>query len=903
MKIDSKLLRKNKWCLTIPTPASVGAESDFVVAVGESQLIRWIDVMKDKDNANAEIIKTKRKIRKIKNSAENSKTKTRIKKLYQELNELKFIPDLVSVVMSSNADYDRANKGFEINGIQFRRLLGTPNGIKKSTILYINQELYPEIMRRIENGRNTEKELVAAKLEAYRALTCSGSVPIPKPNGIIVVKDCITKFKEDVIVIRDSDGDEPIFTNETDYEIEHNNSDGFGLMLPSYAAKVNSYLTNGNDTSPLSAMVIRYSFTKGLLVTFDFVEFAEQIANNYFITDVWGTPRDLREAEVILTESQLKLWDSYANWEEYKKNCNENFYDFAVTKTCPMELENVHTTNYQFLQPYDFTDAEIKELCQPTLTQIQNVMGLDYRQAIVYLTGGKLEADSFDKVDDYVIQALMAGGQPEINDPFVIERINTNIKKQIERAERGKLIINANFAMISGDPYALCQSMFGIDVTGLLNKGEVYHKYWVDKGTKEIACFRAPMSVINAVRKQKLCKSDMAAHWYQYIKTVCVLNAWDSTAEAEDGADFDGDLFYCTDNDIILRHTDNQPTVISIQNKAQKTKPTEDDIIQANKLAFNDRIGIITNAVTAMYDLRAKYPKNSDEYKELQYRIICGQHFQQGEIDRAKGADVKTMPQHWKYLIPNKEYTDLQRAIVANKKPMFFKYVYPEKKKKYDTQFKNFTDRVEKEYGQTFDVIQQTNPELTETLLNDFYSFIELTDNDCTVNRISRHIEKEMNSFRELQATKIYDYSVLKSNADYSKITFNRIKERYQEYKIKMKELAAMRQLQPTDKEEMAKKKQKLQDEFRKDCDVICPQQAVLCDILVDLVYSQKGSKDFAWMLCGEQIVKNLLAHNGNIIMLPIIADDDFDFNYNDRKYKVIEFVKELISNERERLH
>ena len=68
---------------------------------------------------------------------------------------------------------------------------------------------------------------------------------------------------------------------------------------------------------------------------------------------------------------------------------------------------------------------------------------------------------------------------------------------------RGAFLIDANFAMISGDPYALAQNMFGQKVTGLLKKGEVYHKYWSDKGSKEIVCFRAPMTCHNNIRKMK----------------------------------------------------------------------------------------------------------------------------------------------------------------------------------------------------------------------------------------------------------------------------------------------------------------------------------------------------------------------------------------------------------------
>lgn len=470
-KISSKDLKKTKWRMEITLDRALQDNPDMVVSIGESQLIRWIDDLRGVKNANNEIKQIKRKIAKIRNSAETSKTKKRLTALYNQLYQLKFLPDLVGVVFPSNKrskDYDTANKGFYINGVKYRRLLGTSGGIKKCTIFFIAEDLHGELMRRIENGRNPDKELVAAKLEAYRALTCSGSVPIPKPNGVIVVKDCITKFREDVIVIRDSDkSDEPILSHEKNYLIEHNNSDGFGLMLPSYAARINEFLTG--DSNPLSGMVIRYSFTKGMLVSFDFVEFAEKIANNFIINDVWGNPHDIRSAEVILTESQLKLWDSYSCWEDYEKNCLLNGYDFAVTKTCPMELENVHTTNYQFLQPYDFNNQEIAELCKPTLDEIKDIMNFDYRKAIVYLGGVNPD---FNKTDDMACKALMINPDM-INDPYVIARIKANIRKQIERAERGKLKISANYAMIVGDPYALAESMFNLPAIGLLTKGEV----------------------------------------------------------------------------------------------------------------------------------------------------------------------------------------------------------------------------------------------------------------------------------------------------------------------------------------------------------------------------------------------------------------------------------------------
>ena len=93
-----------------------------------------------------------------------------------------------------------------------------------------------------------------------------------------------------------------------------------------------------------------------------------------------------------------------------------------------------------------------------------------------------------------------------------------------------------------------------------------------------------------------------------------------------------GDTNMCTDNPVLLRNTKNKPTIICLQKRAGKTVPTEKELVKANKLAFNDDIGVVTNHVTSMFETQAGFPQDCDEYKELEYRIMCGQHYQQCTI-------------------------------------------------------------------------------------------------------------------------------------------------------------------------------------------------------------------------------------------------------------------------------
>ena len=94
-----------------------------------------------------------------------------------------------------------------------------------------------------------------------------------------------------------------------------------------------------------------------------------------------------------------------------------------------------------------------------------------------------------------------------------------------------------------------------------------------------------------------------------------------------------GDTNMVTDNPVILKNTLNPPTIICVQRNAEKKVPTEEDIISANKLGFNDEIGVVTKHATSMFNVQAGFDKDSKEYKELEYRIMCSQSYQQATID------------------------------------------------------------------------------------------------------------------------------------------------------------------------------------------------------------------------------------------------------------------------------
>lgn len=298
-KIKSSRLRKAKWNLSLST--SEARKSGELVSLADSQIIRWLDELNGFVEPDELIRAVKAEIKALRRQPSSIKVKRRIAELYGQIDALQFKPDYVCIVVEKNSDYMRACQGFDINGLTYHRLLGTSGGVKNSTIVFISDRHGDEIRRRIENNRNLEIEMVPAKLEAYKALTCSASTPVSFPSGVLVVKDCETQFLSDIVYLDDEGDGEPVMEPRTNVQIGLNASDGFGLMLPSLAERWAADI--GIDYLP-SGVNTRFAWEKGMVFTFDFHEFAEKVAGKYEVVDAWGDTHDIRD----ITDAKCRIF-------------------------------------------------------------------------------------------------------------------------------------------------------------------------------------------------------------------------------------------------------------------------------------------------------------------------------------------------------------------------------------------------------------------------------------------------------------------------------------------------------------------------------------------------------------------------------------------------------------------
>ena len=890
-KIHSSRLRKEKWKLILPIDEA--RRNDEVISLADSQVLRWIDELNGITNGDEQARMLKEEIKKLRKEPNSIQNKRSIKNLYKKLDELQYKPDYMCLIIDKKQDYYRACKGFSINGIKYKRLLGTNGGIKNSTIVFVSERLADELKRRIDNDRNPDMELVTAKLEAYKALTCSASTPVSMPKGVLVVDDCETEFLSDIIYLTDEGDGEPLMEERKQELINMDASDGYGIMLPSLAERWSQelgldYIMSGANT--------RFSFEKGMVFTFDFLEFAGRVAHNYIVKDAWGNEVDVSDVELILTTSMVKLYDSYESCEDYISKSVANGYTFGIAKTCPKTLESERNLNYQFIQSYDLDDNDIEELVSPTMNEIKDVLGGDWRKTVLFLKGAGLNPNNIDRLENDFIKALMIDKRM-IDDPFVQSTIYQLIKNRINEAKVGVLKVHGNYSIVSGDPYALCQSIFGLEVTGLLKAGEIYNHYWAECGAKNLACFRAPMTCHNNIRLVKPVSTEDAYHWYQYMNTCTVFNSWDTATSALNGCDFDGDLVMLTDNKVLVEKLIPLPALMCAQRRATKKIPTEEDFIRSNIESFGNEIGQTTNWITSMFEVRSRYQKGSKEYEELDYRIRCGQLYQQNSIDKAKGIVCKPMPRTWHdrhaaNKIEDDNTRDFYRDIVADKKPYFMRYIYPALMKQYNTYIKNTNKNALREFQMTVDemIILPAN-QLTERQMEflRYYKYrMPVGEGDCVMNKICRRFEKEFDGYIGRHNSEVkFDYKFMRNNSDYSYSQYNAIKKLYEDYNQRLQSYTVFASYERIDEYDSCMELVMMNNEFRKECDSICPNRNVLCNIILDICYTRSSTKRFAWNMCGADIIHNLLLQNNNTIHFPTL-DNEGDIEYCCNRFSVI---------------
>lgn len=220
---------------------------------------------------------------------------------------------------------------------------------------------------------------------------------------------------------------------------------------------------------------------------------------------------------------------------------------------------------------------------------------------------------------------------------------------------------------------------------------------------------------------------------------------------------------------------------------------------------------------------------------------------------------------------------DFYRSIAADKKPYFMRYIYPALMRQYNTYVKNTNKNALREFQMSVEDLLSIRDEDRTERQNEFLRYYELRMpvgvNPCVMNKICKIFESEFDGFIGRHSSdEDFDYTIMKSGADYAASQKSAIAKIYDEYNRKLKSYAMFAAYERVDSYDRSVQISEMKEDFKRECAIACPDKRALCDIVLDLCYGRSGTKQFAWEISGDQIVLNLLERNGWTVRIPVRA-------------------------------
>jgi hypothetical protein len=880
-KISSDRLSKNNYNLKLDfDEARANGE---IITLSNCQVLRSLRKLTDKPfdaQELAGLIQQKKKIKHKKDTLENRQV---LQEIEQKIQNILYVSEIVNVFFVDNRHYKKAiESGLWIDGFLYKRLLTSAGMARRNTVQFIREDLEKPLKEILNCGRNEEIKLVPSKFNSYFGLYSSSTQVVSTPKFVVIpdyeYKKIITvDYMTDKVV----NGDYQMETREIESTVSA--FDGQGIISPEQSYFWSAELDLGWTPA---TWIFRMPFGKGQLVTFDFHEFARE-HNKTKIVDVWGEDHNIFDIEVLVSASQFKLSSAFESCEQYVKNCKNHDLNWGVSRYAPERSKTISFSTYQFLQNLNITsDIQIDHLCQDTVEWIEKVSGNDYRYSILFLLGDlvntDLNSDTFDAVTDPILKSLLL--EPElIKNSYVKEYISHLINKKIRESYMGVLLLNgSNYQPMLSDPLAQVEHALGMKVKGLLSSGENYSNYWNKKGVSKISTLRAPMIWHSENNVIDLKNDERVKNYFKYIYDGIIFNIYDDSAARMSGADFDGDLCQSLDQKEFIECAYNDNLIAYDRKVATKKVIVEDELWKYDIQSFNGIIGFITNVSSFYHTLLPLFGKLSIEYKTIINRLKLIFCWQSMEIDKTKGIQTLPFPRHWtKWTKIKKEMTDEEKKetefnnqLIADKHPYFFRWLYQFKNSKYLNHWNTYENYCRSKFGYGIDdLLKKSDLNENEKRIHDYYlKFGTLIDSDCTMNKISHHMQNKVKEIKITRQINKQNKLILDKDFKIDEEKFNQLREIYQQYRS-----YRTNKQYGEDYSTMDHFISMLQKQAHK----ITSDETELIMMSLDL------DTKFAFQVFGEQIVDYLINQKGGIVNIPV-ENDKGEIDYLGKKYSFV---------------
>lgn len=619
------------------------------------------------------------------------------------------ISELILVVAKKNPKQEKdlkyiLNNGFLYNGVHYTRFGKSASQGKAGITAFVCDEIFDKLYMITQMDIEID-ECVISKYEAQRCLPFSSCTLIHDymPNIVIIdeyekilkhqfIKYVVEKEK----TYTDNDGNTKKYKSreieEGFKDLKLSPFDGCGCHEHEFMENVSAQL--GLDYNVIGTQV-RLPFIKGYSLYVPFRQILKEWGYTT-ITDIYGAVHDIDNVDCIWNISMFKGHKIFKNkygsdaWNEYMNTVKKYNFKLGISKYSHhvKNLNKYTRMNFQYLQCLDLWNVKYINNFENKDFENYNILDDNNAGKIIKLakyttdlyekiiTGNKFYTYKFMGINDtenyeaeskYLEAALV--NDVMLKDPAVKQFIYRKLKKAIDEAKVGKIYCSGFYHTGVGDMIGYLQFAVGEGPIGCLKERELYCGNFK---VGDIVSFRSPLVDPSEVNKIKIVNNNIIDKWFSYFKDqdVVMFNMYDISAPQQGGADFDGDIFFLSDDPIIINSKIDKPIILDVEDKVTaKSKPyTKENIVEYEVMTRDNRIGEITNVATSIenrYTINQDIKKIYDDYSSL-LRIFQGK-----EIDFLKTGFRwhmnKSLRKHLKQL------------------PYFLLFNYPSKMKTYKT--------------------------------------------------------------------------------------------------------------------------------------------------------------------------------------------------------------------------
>lgn len=562
------------------------------------------------------------------------------------------------------------NDGFTYNGIHYSRFGKSASQGKDGITAFVCDEIFDELYLITQMDIKID-ECVISKYEAQRCLPFSSCTLIKNymPNIVIIgeyektLKNQLIKYvveREKEFVDESTGKKKKYKTREIEEgfkDIGLSPFDGCGCHEENFMNTVSEQL--GLDYKVIGTQV-RLPFIKGYSVYVPFKQIFKEWGYTT-ITDIYGHVHNVDDIDCIWNISMFKghkiFKATYGEnaWIEYMNTVKKYEFKLGISKYSHhiKHLNKYTRMNFQYLQCLDLwndkyvkcyidktkkdydildsnNDGKIIKLAKYTTNMYEKIIKGD--KFYTYKFMGITDTENYEPESKYLEAALV--NDVMLKDPAVKQFIYRKLKKSIDEAKVGKIYCSGFYHTGVGDMIGYLQYAVGEEPVGCLRERELYTANF-EPGY--CCSFRSPLVDPSEVNKIKIVRNDILTKWFDYFKDqdVVMFNMNDISAPQQGGADFDGDIFFLSNDPIIIDSKIDKHIILDIEDKvtAQSKPYTKENLIEYEVMTRDNRIGEITNVATSIEN---KYTTNPDIQKLYSDYSSLLRIFQGKEIDFLK---------------------------------------------------------------------------------------------------------------------------------------------------------------------------------------------------------------------------------------------------------------------------